>query len=151
MVGFGCYQGNVIRFGTDQLHDASMDEITSFITWYVWRAYSGGIVVRYLSDCIQKEYFILMELLVCFTTSIALLLWSLLSDKMLTKEPVTTNPFKLVYGVIKYAVKNKRPRQRSAFTYCDDKLPSRIDFGKSKYGGPFTTEQVEDVKTFFRL
>ena len=26
----------------------------------------------------------------------------------------------------------------------------RIDFGKSKYGGPFTTEQVEDVKTFFR-
>ena len=25
------------------------------------------------------------------------------------------------------------------------------DFGKSKYGGPFTTEQVEDVKTFLRL
>ena len=25
------------------------------------------------------------------------------------------------------------------------------EFGKSKYGGPFTTEQVEDVKTIFRL
>jgi peptide/histidine transporter 3/4 len=33
---------------------------------------------------------------------------------------------------------------------CDE-LPSRIDFGKSKYGGPFTTEQVEDVKTLLRL
>ena len=30
-------------------------------------------------------------------------------------------------------------------------LPSRLDLGKHKYGGPFTTEQVEDVKTFLRL
>ena len=52
---------------------------------------------------------------------------------------------------MKYAIKNKQPRCRRAFTYCEDDLPSRIDFGKSKYGGPFTTEQVEDVKTFFRL
>ena len=52
---------------------------------------------------------------------------------------------------MKYAIKNRRPRQRSAFTYCEDEIPSRIDFGKSKYGGPFTTEQVEDVKTFFRM
>ena len=42
-------------------------------------------------------------------------------------------------------------RYRSAFTYCEDELPSRMDFGKSKYGGPFTTEQVEDVKIFLRL
>ena len=35
-------------------------------------------------------------------------------------------------------------------TACEDDLPSRMDFGKIKYGGPFTTEQVEDVKTLFR-
>ena len=64
---------------------------------------------------------------------------------------MTQNHFELVYQVIKYAIKNKRPKCRSAFTYCEDELPSRIDFGKKKYGGPFTTEQVEDVKTFFRL
>ena len=29
-----------------------------------------------------------------------------------------------------------------------DELPSRLDFGKEKYGGPFTTEQVENVKAF---
>ena len=70
---------------------------------------------------------------------------------MFIVEPVTNNPFKLVYSVIKYAVKNKRPRLRSAFTFCEDEKPSRIDFGKRKYGGPFTTEQVEDVKTLFRI
>ena len=33
--GFGGYQANVILFGIDQLHDASTEEITSFISWYV--------------------------------------------------------------------------------------------------------------------
>ena len=28
---------------------------------------------------------------------------------------------------------------------------SRIDYAKERYGGPFTTEQVEDVKTFVRI
>ncbi len=26
-----------------------------------------------------------------------------------------------------------------------------MDLGKSRYGGPFTTQQVEDVKTFFKI
>ena len=65
-------------------------------------------------------------------------------------EPKTQNPFKLVYNVLKYAINNKYPRQRSAFTYCENDPPSRIDLGKNKYGGPFTIEQVEDVKTLFR-
>ena len=41
--------------------------------------------------------------------------------------------------------------RRSAFTYWEDQLPSRIDLGKEKYGGPYTNEQVEDVKTVLRL
>ncbi len=75
----------------------------------------------------------------------------LLSNGVLIKEPVTQNPFKLVYTVVKFAIKNNYPRCRSAFTYCEDELPSHLDLGKHKYGGPFTTEQMEDVKTFLRL
>ena len=73
-----------------------------------------------------------------------------LFSNRLIKEPVTQNPFKLVYKVVRYAIKTKHPRQRSAFTYWEDDPPSRMDFGKIKYGGPFTTEQVEDVKIFFK-
>lgn len=62
------------------------------------------------------------------------------------------NPYKLVCKVIKFASLNKKPVHRSAFTYCgEDELPSRMDLGKIKYGGPFTTEQVEDVKVFLRI
>ena len=40
---------------------------------------------------------------------------------------------------------------RSAFTYCDDEKPTRLDFAKERFGGPFSTETVEDVKTFLRI
>ena len=61
-------------------------------------------------------------------------------NKSLIKEPPTKSSFKLIYKIIKFAIVTKHPRCRSAFTYCEDELPSRIDFGKSKCGGPFTTE-----------
>ena len=149
-VGLGSYQANVVQFGLDQLQDASTDEITSYLSWFAWTVISGGIFVVFVDECIKDTNHIPVRFLVCFCLSIALIIF-ILSKNVLTKEPVTQNPFRLVYKVIKYAAKNKRPRCRSAFTYCEDDFPSRIDFGKSKYGGPFTTEQVEDVKTFFRL
>ena len=73
-----------------------------------------------------------------------------LFSNRLIKEPVTQNPFKLIYKVVRYAIKTKHPQQRSAFTYWEDDPPSRMDFGKIKYGGPFTTEQVEDVKILIK-
>ena len=35
--------------------------------------------------------------------------------------------------------------------YWEEDYPSRLDLGKEKYGGPFSEEQVEDVKTVLRL
>ena len=61
------------------------------------------------------------------------------------------NPYKLVYRVVKFAWNNKIPVSRSAFTYCENEWPSRLDLGKKKYGGPFTVEEVEDVKTFLGI
>ena len=58
------------------------------------------------------------------------------------------NPYKLV---TKFAYQHRIPIHRSAFTYCEDELPSGLDLGKNKYGGPFTTEEVEDVKAFYRI
>ena len=66
-------------------------------------------------------------------------------------EPGSRNPYKLVYKVIKFASNHKKPVHRSAFTYCEDELPSRLDLGKEKYGGPFTTEEVENVKAFWGI
>ena len=149
-MGLALFQANILQFGIDQLPDASTDEIVSFIIWYAWTINASGFVAQIVFDCLPKDYEMLKMIVMCIYLSAALCLL-LLFNNLLIKEPVTQNPFKHVYKVIRYAIKTKHPRCRSAFTYCEDELPSRIDFGKSKYGGPFTTEQVEDVKTFLRL
>ena len=61
------------------------------------------------------------------------------------------NPYSLIYHVLNYAKNHEHPVGRSALTYWENKIPSRIDLGKHKYGGPFTVDEVENVKTFFRL
>lgn len=154
VAGLCGFQANIIQFGIDQLPDASSIEITSFILWLAWTMSVSSITVHAISNsCLathMKYNNFAASLVVAVSLSICMCL-NLLFKHWLIKEPPTQNPFKLVLKVIRYTVKNKYPRQRSAFTYHEDELPSRIDFGKQKYGGPFTTEQVEDVKTFLRL
>ena len=149
-IGLGAFQSNIIQLGLDQLHDASTTEIKSFIVWYVNSLITTGFVVEFNFLCLttQNRLYILLILCVCLTLALLLIICF---NKSLIKEPPPKYSFKLIYKVIKFAIITKHPRCRSAFTYCEDELPSRIDFGKSKYGGPFTTEQVEDVKTLLRL
>ena len=159
-IGLGAYQANILQLGLDQLYDASTNEIISFISWYFCSLVLGYLTSNYVYNiaCLYLEHHyscenngpIIAQCFICICLSMALIIYFLFHNT-LKKETVTQSPYKLIYGVIKYAIKNKHPRCRSAFTYCEDELPSRIDFGKSKYGGPFTTEQVEDVKTFLRL
>ena len=151
-IACGAYQANIILYGIDQLQDASTEEITSFISWYMCTWYGSEAIHHITHLYLSTMYY--GRLLEEFTTCICLTLMvisALAFDKVFLKEPITQNPFQLIYKVIKYAIKTKHPRCRSAFTYCEDELPSRIDFGKHKYGGPFTTEEVENVKTFLRI
>ena len=53
---------------------------------------------------------------------------------------VSKKPLKIIFGVLTYSLKHKYPERRSAFTYWENDIPSRIDLGEEKYGGPFTYE-----------
>ena len=147
--GLGGFQAVIVQFGVDQLNDASTTEITSFVAWYAWTLISSNVTAIFINmlTCIDSKYNLMGQLLitVCLTLVVCT---NYLFSSHLIKEPVTQNPFKLIYKVVRYAIKTKHLRRRSAFTYWEDDPPSRMDFGKIKYGGPFTTEQVEDVKTF---
>ena len=147
-IGWAGFQANIVQFGIDQLTDASATQYKAFVAWISWSFIAGVLLLFYIVQCV--EYKLVAPLLTCCNLTLALVL-NLLLNRILIKEPSTQNPFKLVYTVLRYALKNKYPRQRSAFTYCEESFPSRIDFGKEKYGGPFTTEQVEDVKTLLRI
>jgi peptide/histidine transporter 3/4 len=151
MLGIAGFFSNIIQFNMDQLQEASTIEITSFVVWYVW-TWSFGILFGIASSsCFNGVCKLATILVIPISVSVALCLDSCFGH-WLVKEPVSHhNPYRLFLGVLCYAVRNKYPRQRSAFTYWEDKPYTRIDLAKDKYGGPFTTEQVEDVKIVLRI
>ena len=74
-----------------------------------------------------------------------------LCQHWLDRTHKVTNPIKLIIQVLNYTRKHRYPERRSAFTYLDEEQPTRMDFGKEKFGGPFTEEEVVDFKTILRL
>ena len=163
-IGLIGFTANVVQFGMDQLHDSPREDSTLFIHWYVWTYYASilciqlawnlGLIFPY--NLTYNAYYniigycllALIPVVVVMVIAITLCLvrrrrrWFLI-------EPGGLNPYKLVYRVTKFARQHKVPVQRSAFTYCEDEIPTGLDLGKEKYGGCFTIEQVENVKTFY--
>ena len=151
-VGVAGFQANIIQFGIDQMVDASGEQMSAFIHWYYWSTYIGGAVLSLVLESFLPAY-TLYAFEVGIDTlllSIALLCWYKLKNWLII-EPQCQNPFKMVYDVIKFASKHKRPIYRSALTYWDDTRPSGLNLGKNKYGGPFSNEEVESVKSFFAI
>ena len=148
--GLAGFRTIAIQFGMDQMVDASGSQMSAFIHWYYWSTYAGSATASVILGCLfseQTSLVIRAGISVLFMGT-ALFCWYCL-NKWLIKEPNGDNPFKTVYQVCKFSSEHKAPVYRSALTYWDDTKPSRLDLGKSKYGGPFSTEEVEDVKTFF--
>ena len=142
---------NTIQFGIDQLTDASSSDICSYISWYVWIIALANNLTAVTQFCFCSPFTNVIGFFFLSLLGTAVIISDLCFNKWLVKEPAIKNPFKIIFQVLRYAMKNKYPHLRSAFTYWEDKPYLRIDLGKTKYGGPFTTEQVEDVKTFFRV
>ena len=153
IIGLGGFLSTIMSFGLDQLFDASTNEVSAFIMWCIWTSSTPTFIDILTSYyMVQNRHLCVLfgHLLSCaFLTLILISLFC--CNNWLIKEPISRNPLKLIYRVSKYAIKNKYPQNRSAFTYCEDEVISRIDHGKRKYGGPFTIEQVEDVKTFYKV
>ena len=162
-----------LQLGLDQMPDASAVNISSFIAWFVWSISFGfwlaemfffmpyvcfrqadsmtqSLHVEILSDD-NGSIAQVVVLLPVFCTSIVCSSLFIFAPKWMIIEPKSPQSLKTIYQVLKFAAKHKAPLNRSALTYWEDNIPSRMDLGKSKYGGPFTTEQVEDVKTVFKI
>ena len=161
----GYYLGRVFfltQFGTDQLRDSPTQNSVLYIHIFLWSSNLTNMLSKTFSSLPHHEIIldpyhnilnidstkvVLLEVYLSISAIFLIIILFIVqkySDYFWT-ENIMGNPYKLVYGVIRFAIKHKHPIKRSAFTYCNDERPSRIDYGKQSYGGPFTTEQVEDV------
>ena len=174
ILGKGMFESTVIQFGTDQMIEASSAQLSTFIYWYYLSLYVGdfsanvisAVIIYLFSQCYLsvEDFFdgvdrivllwiyIIVAILHSILSSIALLLLYLKKFKnYLNIEPVGVNPVKQIIEVLKYSYHHKYPVRRSALSYYLNTYPSRLDFGKVQYGGPFTNEEVENTKTVLRL
>ena len=152
--GFGSFYSIMLPFALDQMIGASAEQLGAAVHWYIW-VFNTGVLLEIVLECVpipdQLDILPVIFLTLATLCLSAVLIMDCLYHKWLDTNNKTGNPIKLIFQVLNYARKNKCPRLRSALTYIDEEHPSRLDFGKHKFGGPFTEEEVEDVKTIFRL
>ena len=149
VVGHVGLRANIIQCNIDQLLGSSAIKLSTVIYWHSASVpMASGVfqLGRYLLESIVLPAFVISGIAV----SLVLVTHSFFKH-WLENVPLINNPIKLIVKVLRYARKHKYPENRSALTYWEEEVPSRMDLGKEKYGGPFTDEEVEDVKTVFHM
>ena len=153
-VAFACgkagYDSNIVPFGVEQMPGASSEELSQFVSWYFWSGFVGiGLVNTFFLSCQDgaAEIRVVQALVqtACLSAAICI---DFLFQRRLTKEKARGSPLRTIVGILNYARKAKfKLGNRSALTMWEDRIPSRIDQAKRRYGGPFHDESVEDVKS----
>ena len=152
-IGLCLFEANIIQFGTDQLQFAPSEELSSFVHWLSWVRAVSFFSISLMTTAVLKSGQPAFDAgygMVIATILLAIIgVWFLYPFKrhLIIDPAQRNNPVKLIWKVMRYAWTHKQAVSRSAFTYGEPP-PSRLDFGKERYGGPFTTTQVEDVKSF---
>ena len=156
--GLALFQSNIIQLGTDQLLFASSNQLRYYIYWQNFTIYLPSffsiLILIMMITIGQSVIFIhitiitlVLYIFAILTTVAGFLLLCFIKRHIVIEPPPTVNPAKQIYNIFKYVIKYKRPLQRSAFTYGEPP-PGMLDRAKERYGGPFTTDQVEDVRSF---
>ena len=148
-IGTSCYVACIFPFAADQLIGASGEQLSFAVYWIMWGYVLANEMI--LLKSIPSDYFDIVVEAVSLLSIVVMAFIFWFFKYLFTIFPQLFNPYKLIFRVLNYARTHKFPERRSALTYWEEDIPSRIDLGMRKYGGPFIVEEVEDVKTFFRL
>ena len=139
-------------YGFEQLLGASSEELAAYSHWYYWCRIFGWFLTVPVICAVNFNYGALIVYSLHIICLLVVLVSSFFSKRLGVIEMHSNpNPVKQMIKVFSYAKRYKYPKNRSALTYWEQTSPSRLDLGKEKYGGPFTEDEVEDVKTFLKM
>ena len=117
------------------------DDQIIFIHWNIWILYTAVLIVLILIQTfnisypinLRSYYYTIGSLFTVISINLVASLFIAYKKKkwfLLNKRII--NSYKLVYLVTKFARKHKVPVNRSAFTYCEDEVPSGLDLGEAR-------------------
>ena len=180
MLASASVESTIIPFGADQIQQgASSDELSSYFSWYYFGRNLGYVfnilttfAIHVVVKTINKDLgwlefttnttvriekmertivnsvvgtFVVVGLMVAMFLHYCLQHWFF-------KARHRENPIRSICNVLYFAatVKRHAPRYRRSFRYGEERKP-RIELAKIEFDGIYTSEEVEDVKTFFRV
>ena len=154
-VSYISFTATIIPFGMDQLQGASHVHYRSFFCWWYWTMNVGVIIVnvpQYCQTRTEMGVTIQAEIgVVCL--SLALILDALFKHWFTIEPKSSRNPLKQIFRILLEMRGGKRAHwiPSSVRHELDLRRLSRLDLVKRRYGGNCETEEVEDVRTFFRM
>ena len=152
-LGHAGFQASAIPFGANAIKYKTSQELSSYFYCYYWvrnlglMIYLFSTTCSYLEDSVKFEIYVMISV---FCISLALCIYGL-TRRDFVPNSERVNPYRKVFRVLYLALVIKRPVHRSAFSFTGAQPPSRLNLTKRVHGGKFTSEEVEDVKTFVRL
>ena len=156
MCDSAAFTANIIQFSIDQCLGATGDELSVLSQWNIWTSHFAHCIFSIWTYSMSnllllREYALYITAPISIVFSITTTIVFYIGKRWLDTTHQVTNPIKLIAQVLNYSRKNKYPRNRSSLTFLEEDYPSRLDLGKEKYGGPFSEEEVEDVRTILQL
>ena len=156
LMGYGLVITNIIQFGVAQLQFAPSGHFAAFARWstcvfFATVALPQIIIFSVLAtnDNLYKYSLPTMQGVIVIFLSI---LTFITKRHFVFEFPSRIDAVKQIWQVLKHAWKHKHPtRTVSAFAYTHNNALTRMDICKERYGGPFTLDEVEDVKTFWYI
>ncbi len=160
--GLSGFYSNVTQLSLDQLQDSPSHTLGVFLHWCVWVDLLGATVIHsafVFVFCLENgpKFKNALHQIGYYTPGIPFILLSIFlilncfTRRWFVATDAQYNPYKIVVSVLRYVRAHKYPIRHSALHWTNGERPSRFDFAKVCYGGPFTSNQVEDVKTLGRI
>ena len=160
----GAIEVVIIPFGVDQLSQgASSHEQSSYFYFFYFGRQLGNLagmlsfyglsLLQIEEDATRNQYAVAsiqsLSALIGMTLALVLIWWF---KNFLFRDKQRENPLKEVVNIVLYAatVRDTPPVTRRAFRYGEGRK-KRMERAKSRYDGLYTSEEVEDVKTFCKI
>lgn len=155
VVGSVTFFATVLSYAMDQMVYETSAKLRAFIHWLSW-GYFVGFLVSFLyipqSIDLTSQIKVLSTCIVVFgIQTVSIVLHISMKDTFIPSGRVKDTGYKMVFKVLKYAWKNKYPQNRSAYGFWEQSQPSRFDLAKTRYGGPYTEDAVENTKTSYSM
>ena len=155
--GVAGFEANAVQLGLDQLMEYSSTHLSLYLHWLVWFRYMGDFLCVFpltLTNCYDNKTDDDLQFLplIIFVFLVLSIIITLRMKNAFYIELGSISPYKMVIKVIGYALRHRHPQtRRGAFFFYSGFNPGRLDFAKVHYGGPFSTKDVENVKTFLQI